>query len=123
MSSILRARISLTIKLALSDFSFRETLSNFAIAFACSKMRKFARSKRLRRRAKRLASCRNSRTGTIIRCSRGAVRSNSAYRRRSKTKRKLVSVAKRKSKSLLIATETSVTKRWLLLRKFVDRKR
>ena len=59
----------------------------------------------------------------IIRFYRGEEKSNSVCRKKSRIEKRLASDAIKKSKSLPTATETSVIRRWLLLRRFAARKR
>ena len=59
----------------------------------------------------------------ITRFYRGEEKSNSVCRKKSRIEKRLASDARKKSKSLPTATETSVIKRWLLLRRCAVRRR
>lgn len=86
-------------------------------------MKKCEPSRRLRRRARRHASCRTYRTKMIIRYSKGVERSNNDSRRKSKIKKRPVKDVIKRSKSLLTVIGTSVIKRWQLLKRCVARRR
>jgi len=59
----------------------------------------------------------------IIRFYRGGEKSNSVCKKKSKIEKRLACDAIKKSKSLPTATETSVIRRWLLLRRFAAKRR
>ena len=97
-------------------------MTYFATAFACSKMKKIVPSKRLLKRRRRRESCKTCRLKTTISYSSGDKKNKRNRLREMQRLRPSVEERRKRNSRSTSGTKTLSIKRWLLWKKFVDKR-